>query len=139
MSSRSAVSGCVTAGAPLDVAEVHRVRTALLQALDAAGARQGVVLDLSDCEFVDAVGHRMLVDATRTAGRRGLTLELVGVSARVVRLIRRLDGVLSEDVGAHITPPRTEPRAVAPSGRPGPDGARAAEPALWTGSDLAEP
>lgn len=104
MSSMSSRSGCVQVHQALDVAEVDRVRAAVLAyvAEDSARARRGVVLDLSHCDFVDVVGHRMLVDVTRTAERRGLTLHLVGVGPAVVRVITLLDAVLSEDVGAHI-------------------------------------
>ena len=93
----------VSVEAPLDIADVDRVRTALTSALaDAAVARGRVVLDLTSCDFVDAVGYRMLSDAVRAAERSGVALHVVGVRTGVLRVIGILDGVLGGGLRARV-------------------------------------
>ena len=88
----------------LDLAEVDRVRTALTAAVPqaAAGPRR-VVLDLTECAFVDVVGYRMLHDVGRTAALSGAALEVVGVRAPVLRVLAILDGLLAGGVCARFT------------------------------------
>ncbi len=96
-------SGCVKVDVPLDIAEVDRVRSALASAVSQAvvGSRP-VVLDLTDCDFVDAVGYRMLRDLACTAERCGVTLQMVGASVAVLRVITILDAVLVGDMRARV-------------------------------------
>lgn len=100
----ASASNCVCVALPLDIAEVDRVRTALTSAMAQAvvvGSRL-VILDLTDCDFVDAVGYRMLSQIARTAEVSGVALQVVGAPAPVVRVITLLDGVLAGDVWARV-------------------------------------
>lgn len=100
----ASASDCVRVALPLDIAEVDRARTALTAAMTravVAGSRR-VILDLTDCDFVDAVGYRMLSDIARTAETSGVALQVVGAPAPVVRVITLLDAVLAGEVRAHV-------------------------------------
>ena len=80
------------------------VRAALISATAQAvvvGSRL-VVLDLTDCDFVDLVGYRMLWEIARTAETSGVPLQAVGAPASVVRVITLLDGMSAGDVGARV-------------------------------------
>ena len=107
-------SDCVEVDRSLDIAEVERVCTALTSAVSRAAvdARRRVVLDLTDCDFVDVVGHRMLSDVARAADRSGVALDVVGARASVIRVITILDAVLAEDVRARVV---TDAGAASPS------------------------
>lgn len=69
----------------LDLATVPQVRERLHDALRSKSAR--LVVDLSDCAFVDASALTMLVDVHRRASRAGGELVLRGCSPRVLRLL----------------------------------------------------
>jgi len=69
----------------LDGTAVARVR----ERLDAAQAERPahVVVDLSQCPFVDAAALALLLECHRRACRHGGVLTLVGCSPRVLRLL----------------------------------------------------
>ncbi len=69
----------------LDLTQVPRVRVALDEALDSRPAQ--TVVDLRNCDFVDASALTMLLEAHRSAARRGGVLTLRGCSPRVLRLL----------------------------------------------------
>ncbi len=69
----------------LDVTTVPRVRDQLEQALAPRPAR--LVVDLSDCTFVDASALAMLLDLHRRMCRTGAVLTLRGACPRVLRLL----------------------------------------------------
>ena len=82
--SRPAVVEVVVDG-DLDVASVERVRETLDDALSLRPGR--LVVDLTDCPFVDASALTMLLDVHRRAWRAGGVLTLRGCSPRVLRLL----------------------------------------------------
>lgn len=101
----ASASNCVSVAAALDVAEVDRVRTALTSAMAQAlvvGPRL-VILDLTDCDFVDAVGYQMLSEIARAAETSGVALQVVGACAPVIRVITLLDEVLAGEVRPRVT------------------------------------
>jgi anti-anti-sigma factor len=69
----------------LDVGSVSRVRETLLDALSVGPQR--LVVDLTDCPFVDASALTVLLDVHRRAWRAGAVLTLRGCSPRVLRLL----------------------------------------------------
>lgn len=69
----------------LDASTLARVRVQLQDALTERPAR--LVVDLSDCPFVDAAALTALLDAHRTASRYGGVLALLGCQPRVVRAL----------------------------------------------------
>ena len=69
----------------LDSASVSRVREHLHDALSVRPQR--LVVDLTDCPFVDACALTMLLDVHRRAWRAGGVLSLRGCSPRVLRLL----------------------------------------------------
>jgi anti-sigma B factor antagonist len=69
----------------LDVTTLPRVRDQLEQAL--TGRPDRVVVDLSDCTFVDASALAVLLDAHRRTSRTGGVLTLRGSCPRVLRLL----------------------------------------------------
>lgn len=69
----------------LDLGSVARVRETLHDALSVHPER--LVVDLSQCEFVDASALAMLLDVHRRAWRGGGVLTLRGCSSRVLRLL----------------------------------------------------
>lgn len=69
----------------LDRVALPQVVEQLDQAL--AARPQEVVVDLEACSFVDATGLAALVEAHRTAVRRGSMLVLANCSPRVLRLL----------------------------------------------------
>jgi anti-anti-sigma factor len=69
----------------LDVTTLPRVREQLEQA--AAGRPDRLVVDLSDCSFVDASALAVLLDLHRRLSRTGGVLTLSGVRPRVLRLL----------------------------------------------------
>jgi len=69
----------------LDVTTLPRVREQLEQAL--AGRPGRLVVDLSDCTFVDASALAVLLDLHRRMCRRGGVLTLRGCCPRVLRLL----------------------------------------------------
>ena len=69
----------------LDVESVARVRESLHDALSVRPDR--LVVDLTDCAFVDACALTMLLDVHRRAWRAGGVLTLRGCSPRVLRLL----------------------------------------------------
>lgn len=91
----------------LDIASVDQVFVALRSATTRAAAEpeRRVVLDLSACDFVDAVGYRLLSQAVQTARECGVDVDVVGAGRTVVRSITLLDGLLSGDVSSHLVPP----------------------------------
>lgn len=82
--SRPAVVEVVVDG-DLDLVNVERVRDTLDDALSLRPGR--LVVDLSDCPFVDASALTMLLDVHRRAWRAGGLLTLRGCSPRVLRLL----------------------------------------------------
>jgi anti-anti-sigma factor len=82
--SRPAVVEVVVEG-ELDSTSVGRVRETLHDALSVRPAR--LVVDLTDCPFVDACALTMLLDVHRRAWRAGGVLTLRGCSPRVLRLL----------------------------------------------------
>jgi anti-anti-sigma factor len=83
-SSRPAVVEIVVKG-ELDSTSVGRVRETLHDALEMRPGR--LVVDLTDCPFVDACALTMLLDVHRRAWRAGGVLTLRGCSPRVLRLL----------------------------------------------------
>jgi len=69
----------------LDVTTLPRVRERLEQAATARPAR--LVVDLSDCTFVDASALAVLLELHRSMARTGGVLTLSGVRPRVLRLL----------------------------------------------------
>ena len=69
----------------LDSSSVGRVREHLHDALSVRPER--LVVDLTDCPFVDACALTMLLDVHRRAWRSGGVLSLRGCSPRVLRLL----------------------------------------------------
>ena len=69
----------------LDLATVARVRESVEQALRSRPAR--LVVDLTECPFVDASALAMLLEAHRRMCRSGGVLTLRGSSPRVLRLL----------------------------------------------------
>lgn len=69
----------------LDARTVARVREALDEAVSRRPAR--LVVDLTDCPFVDASSLAMLLEAHRRLARCGSVLTLRGCSPRVLRLL----------------------------------------------------
>lgn len=69
----------------LDLATVEPVRARIEHALQARPDQ--LVVDLTDCGFIDATALGMLLDAHRSCARRGARLTLAGCSARVERLL----------------------------------------------------
>lgn len=88
----------------LDLGEVEAVRAALSAALADPRLAPGgtVVLEMSGCDFVDMIGHRLLHEAAGTVQERGLVLHLSGVRPDVVRILGRLDQLLPGPVQQHI-------------------------------------
>jgi anti-anti-sigma factor len=82
--SRPAVVEVVVEG-ELDLSSVARVRDHLHDALAIRPER--LVVDLTDCPFVDASALTMLLDVHRRAWRSGGVLTLRGCSPRVLRLL----------------------------------------------------
>lgn len=87
----------------LDRTVLPQVVEQLDQALDARP--QEVVVDLEDCSFVDATGLAALVEAHRSAVRRGSMLVLANCSPRVLRLLsltglRRVFSLRSSNVAS---------------------------------------
>ena len=81
---RPAVVEVVVEG-ELDISSVSRVRDTLHDALSVRPAR--LIVDLTDCPFVDASALTMLLDVHRRAWRAGGILTLRGCSPRVLRLL----------------------------------------------------
>lgn len=81
---RPAVVEVVVEG-DLDAGSVPRVRETLDDALSLHPGR--LVVDLSQCPFVDASALTMLLDVHRRAWRAGGVLTLRGCSPRVLRLL----------------------------------------------------
>ena len=69
----------------LDVTTLPRVREELEQALAARPGR--LVVDLSDCTFVDASALAVLLELHRSLSRAGGVLTLRGACPRVLRLL----------------------------------------------------
>jgi anti-anti-sigma factor len=69
----------------LDLSTLARVRVQLAEAL--AGRPDHLVVDLTDCTFVDASALAMLLDAHRRLHRTGGVLTLRGACPRVLRLL----------------------------------------------------
>ena len=69
----------------LDVAAVPRMRERLHAALADKPAQ--LVIDLTDCGFIDASALAMLLDVHRRTWRYGGVLTLRGCSPRVLRLL----------------------------------------------------
>jgi anti-anti-sigma factor len=96
---------------PLDAEAVPRVRRLLDDVI--ALRPTHLVVDLSDCTMLDAAGIDLLVQAHRQVWGDGGRLSLIGLSARLHRLlaIARVDRVL------HTTPAPTIPMSAAASHR----------------------
>jgi anti-anti-sigma factor len=69
----------------LDVSTLARVSEQLDEAMAARPSR--LVVDLSDCSFVDASALAVLLEAHRRTSRSGAVLTLCGCSPRVLRLL----------------------------------------------------
>jgi anti-anti-sigma factor len=82
--SRPAIVEIVVEG-ELDSVSVGRIRETLHDALELRPDR--LVVDLTDCPFVDACALTMLLDVHRRAWRAGGVLTLRGCSPRVLRLL----------------------------------------------------
>ncbi|MGC9670584.1 STAS domain-containing protein [Planosporangium sp. 12N6] len=104
----------VTVDGALNVAAVRGLGAVVDRAL--AQRPQRLVIDLSDCTFLDASAIEVLVDAHRRVWRAGGLLTLRHPSPRVRRLleIARVGHVLHI---APALPPEPEPH-VQPTGRP---------------------
>ena len=70
---------------PLDCSSVARVREVLDQAVSRRPPQ--LVVDLTDCPFVDAAALALLLETHRRLARRGSVLTLQGCSPRVLRLL----------------------------------------------------
>jgi anti-anti-sigma factor len=98
----------------LDVTTAADLRAALLGLLDAPDGDADLVVDLSGVHTVDMVGLGLLVGVHRQAQRRGRRLVLVGVPAKVMRLLtatrlRRVLAVRDLPRGAVAAAPVREP------------------------------
>ena len=83
----SAGATIVVLTGPLDARTTALVREALYAVLGAPDAGD-VILDLSECEWIDGAGLRMLAVATVLAHRSGLHVYVRGCTANVRRLLR---------------------------------------------------
>jgi anti-anti-sigma factor len=95
---------------PLDAAATVRMQPLLA---DAVALRPNhLVVDLSECDTVDAAGIGLLVDAHRAVWRDGGRMSLQGVSPRVHRVleIARVDRVLQTSTAPPGYRPRHRPR-----------------------------
>ncbi len=75
----------VTIAGDMDISTVPRLREELGGAV--AARPDTVVVDLSDCPFVDATAMTLLLETHRQACRSGVRLCLQGCSPRVLRLL----------------------------------------------------
>jgi anti-sigma B factor antagonist len=79
--------GVIALAGRLEIKDVERVQTQLLEALGAPHADGALAIDLSGLESVDTAGVQLLLAAKREAARSGLRLVYRGES-------RELRGVL---------------------------------------------
>jgi anti-sigma B factor antagonist len=82
----------VTPVGELDIATVDQVRAAVAKRREGAG----LVLDLSELEFMDTSGIQVIVESFRDAREAGFTLSIVRADPQVQRVfeIAGLDTVL---------------------------------------------
>ncbi|TXR56596.1 STAS domain-containing protein [Quadrisphaera setariae] len=73
----------------LDIASIHRLRSATDLALpaDGTGGASDVVVDLASVEFIDSAGLGALLNTLRRTLALGGRLALVGASEQAVRLL----------------------------------------------------
>jgi anti-anti-sigma factor len=94
---------------PLDAAALARMQPLIA---DAVALRPNhLIVDLSECDAVDAAGVGLLVDAHRIVWSDGGRMSLQGVSPRVHRIleIARVDGVLQTATAPAGYRPRHRP------------------------------
>ena len=94
---------------PLDTGALVRMQPLMADAV--ALRPHHLVVDLSDCDAVDAAGIALLVDAHRAVWRDGGRMSLQGVSPRVHRVleIARVDRVLQTATAPTGYRPRHRP------------------------------
>lgn len=102
---------------PLDGPTAERLRHLLAEALELRPER--LVVDLTDCPFVDATAVSVLLEAHREAWRAGGRLTLRSPSPRLRRLLElaNLNGVfdITDDRSGQLRPvPRHEAEAAYP-------------------------
>jgi anti-sigma B factor antagonist len=79
------VAARVVVAGEVDLATADRLREGLRSAL---GSDRPVIVDLSDCNFIDSIGLSVLIDAAHRAERSGrVELGIASPSASVRRLI----------------------------------------------------
>jgi len=63
----------------------------------------GETLDLARCSRIDSAGAAYLLERTRRARARGLTLRIINANSQVLNLLRffQLDDVVTATAGAH--------------------------------------
>ena len=91
----------------LDIATLPQLRERLELALSTSPAR--LVVDLTDCAFLDAQAMNVLLDVHREAWRQGSRLTLRGCSPQCLRLLALagLVGVFDFEDASGIPAPRT--------------------------------
>ncbi len=91
----------------LDIATLPQLRERLELALSTSPAR--LVVDLTDCVFLDAQAMNVLLDAHRQAWRQGGLLTLRGCSPQCLRLLALagLVGVFDLEPAGDLPAPRS--------------------------------
>jgi anti-anti-sigma factor len=74
----------VEIGGEFDLADAERSEQAIASALEDADS--GLLLDLSDCEFIDSTGIHALIQADRRAREAGLRIAIAGSGPQVRRV-----------------------------------------------------
>jgi anti-sigma B factor antagonist len=74
----------------IDFDATHEVRSCAAEAVAMAGTG-GVVIDLSDCTFMDSSGLNALVGAVAEADRRDCALRITGATGIVLRVMQLTD------------------------------------------------
>jgi len=93
--------GVIALAGRLEIKDVARVQTQLLQALGAPHADGALAIDLSGLETVDTAGVQLLLAAKREAVRSGLRLDYRGESSElrgVLELLGLREAVLGSDI-----------------------------------------
>ncbi len=76
----------VAVSGELDLGNAEKLRGPLIKAVSSI-SHECVVLDLSDCGFLDSSGLRLLLSAQRRAQATGSSLRIAGSGPAVVRVI----------------------------------------------------
>jgi anti-sigma B factor antagonist len=86
----------------LDVAAVYDVEAAGARAIDSLGAGE-LVVDLTAVSFLDCAGVGSLLALRTAATGHGMSVRLVGIPERVLRLLRMLGLDADRDFATQVT------------------------------------